>query len=199
MGMSDEGDYYLLDSWAKQCTYEEYFREIFAIAKRWDLHRVGFETSAGQGLGAYHIQYLSGVIGYRLSIVPLKGEVELADGTMSHKKEFRIKDTLSPICEFGRFYTMKKWMDFHDEYASFPKGQYMDLLDATAYIPQMLRNPIAKATRQQMTQVNKQMSRLVGQPYSVGANAQRSAQQLTDQFFNKFGNRQGPGFTPRVN
>jgi hypothetical protein len=169
VGMSDVGNYYLLDCWAKTCTYAEYFRTLFDMAKKWDLHRVGFETSAGQGLGAYHLEYYSRLNNYRIKIVELKGEAELADGTMSHKKEFRIRDVLSPIAEFGRFFTMRRWQDFLGEYNTFPKGRFMDILDTLAYIPQLLRNPINDATRKQMQSYNKQLAKLVGQPYSVGA------------------------------
>lgn len=174
VGMSDVGNYYLLDCWAESCSFEHYFAKVFELSKRWGLHRVGFETCAGQGLGAYHIQYYAGMQGYRLSIVELKGEVELADGTMSHKKEFRIRDVLSPLCEFGRFFTpvgrdgKDRFQDFLSEYCRFPKGITIDILDALAYIPQMLRNPINAATAKQMRRLNKQMANLIGQPYSVG-------------------------------
>ena len=169
VGMSDVGNYYLLDCWAETCSFEKYFAKVFEMAKRWNLHRVGFETCAGQGLGAYHIQYYAGIQGYRLSIVELKGEVELADGTMSHKKEFRIRDVLSPLCEFGRFFTQRRWQDFLAEYCRFPKGTTVDILDCLAYIPQMLRNPMNAQVKRRLDRYNKDMSKHIAMPYSVGS------------------------------
>ncbi len=174
VGMSEHGDYYLLDCWAESCSFEKYFSKLFETAKRWGLHRVGFETCAGQGLGAYHIQYYAGIKDYRLSILELKGEVELADGTMSHKKEFRIRDVLSPLCEFGRFFTpvgidgRDRFQDFLSEYMRFPRGTTIDILDTLAYIPQMLRNPMTGATRKQLQTLNKLMAKNIVMPYSSG-------------------------------
>src|SRR6266702_397177 len=172
VGMNDEGNYYLLDCWAQKCSYDAYFQQIFAIAKRWGLHRTGFETSAGQGFAAYHIEFLSQQTGWRLKVEELKGEVELGDGSLSHKKEFRIRDTVSPIAEFGRLWVQRKHQDFLAEYNSFPRGTYVDILDALAYVPQLLRNPMNQKTRKQMLALNRQMSNLVGAPYSAGAQRQ---------------------------
>jgi hypothetical protein len=166
--MSPEGNVYFIDCWAKACTYEEYFRTLFQMAQRWGLHKVGFETCAGQGLGAHHIEYYAGVHNYRLSIVPLKGEVELEDGTISHKKEFRISGALGPLFEFGRFWTQRRFTDFYGEYSEFPKSRYWDILDALAYTPQMLRNPRNAQAMQNLKRQNNQQAALIGRPYSAG-------------------------------
>jgi hypothetical protein len=168
LGMSQEGGYYMLDCWAKQCTYEEYFNKLFDIAKDWGLHKVGFEISAGQGLGAHHLQYMGTVKGYRLQIQELKGEVELSDGTISTKKEWRIRGALSPIFELGRFFTQRRWTDFLGEYSEFPKSRFCDILDATAYIPQLLRNPLNQVNAAMLKKINREMAGAIGQPYSAG-------------------------------
>jgi len=174
LGISSEGNYYLLDCWAKHCGYEEYFRTLFQMARKWGLHRVGFETSAGQGFGAHHIQYYAGVHNYRLSIVPLKGEVELEDGTISTKKEWRIRGVLGPICEFGRFFTQvwpdgkDRFQDFIGEYSEFPRGRFVDILDALAYAPQILRTPMSTTVAQELRRRNRQMAAAMAQPYSAG-------------------------------
>jgi hypothetical protein len=167
-GMSDAGDYYLMDAWAKTCSYEEYFIKLLEVAMKWGLHRVGFETSAGQGLGAFHLEYYSNLKGWRLKIVELKGEVELEDGSLSTKKQWRIKDVLGPLGEFGRIFVQRRFQDFIGEWSRFPRGTFVDMLDASAYIPQMLRSALNTGSRRQLREYNKQMSKLVGQPYSVG-------------------------------
>lgn len=171
-GMSDTGNYYLLYSWAKACTYEEYFRKLFETAKEWGLHRVGFETSAGQGLGAFHLQYYSNLHGWRLTIHELHGEVELADGTPSTKKKWRIQGVLGPIAEFGRMFVQRRFQDFISEFSRFSvvrTTHYVDQLDASAYIPQMLRNPLNSRTRKDLQRLNREQSKLIGQPYSLGS------------------------------
>jgi hypothetical protein len=166
IGLSETGDYYLLDCWAGHASYDSYIGEIYKIADRWGLRRFGLETVAAQKYLAYHISYRNMIENRSLRIIELNGECEAPDGTMTRKKEWRIRNVLSPIFESGRFWIQKKFQDFIGEYTSFPKGRYCDILDAMAYTPQMLKSPRSSEVFRKMLVANRQQARHIGQPYS---------------------------------
>jgi hypothetical protein len=167
LGISPEGNYYLLDTWAQSSSHEIFFNKIYAMAEKWRCKKVGFETCAGQSLALPHIKYLNTVRPWRINITELKGEVEGPDGEITTKKEWRIRNILGPIFEFGRFFMQRKQQDFLGEYTTFPRGRYCDQLDALAYAPQLLRTPMNAQVADAMLRQNKQMSRQIAQPYSV--------------------------------
>jgi hypothetical protein len=140
VGLSSSGDFYLLDCWAQASSYDTYIGKIYEMARKWKLRKFGLETVAAQKYLAYHIQYRNRTERIPLRIQELKGEVEAPDGTMSRKKEWRIRNVLSPIFEQGRFWVQSRHQDFLGEYQTFPKGKFCDILDALAYIPQLLRS-----------------------------------------------------------
>jgi len=173
LGMSpaDSGvsgnNYYLLESWAEASSHETFFNKIYEIAQRWRVTGVGFETCAGQSLALPHFKYLNTVKPNQLRIIPLKGEVEGPDGEITTKKEWRIRNTLGPIIEFGRFFMRHKQQDFLTELTTFPKGKYCDQIDAAAYIPQILRNPTNKVADAKFLRMNQQQARQIALPYST--------------------------------
>jgi len=171
-GISEAGNYYLLEAWAKTCTYEEYFRKLYEVARRWNLHVVGFETSAGQGMGAYHLKFYSQLLGWRMRIEELHGEVELEDGSASTKKKWRIQSVIQPIAEFGRLFIQRNMMDFKSEFSQFGVAKTMrgtvDLLDSWAYCPQMLRHSLNGKSRRQLQRLQSELQRAIVAPYSVG-------------------------------
>ena len=173
VGISNSGDYYLLDYWARHSSYDTFYDKIYEIAQRWKLRKVGLETIAAQKYIAHHIEHLNRVKGYPLRIVDLKGEAEAPDGTVSRKKEWRIRSVLSPIFEAGQFWIRKgpdgvvQAQDFLGEYQAFPRSQYVDILDALAYIPQMLHHSVSYETDMKWRLLNQRMARAVNQPYST--------------------------------
>jgi hypothetical protein len=108
--------------------------------------------------------------GRSLKIVDLKGEVEGPDGELTRKKEWRIRNVLAPIFESGKFFIQRRHQDFLGEYTTFPRGRYVDILDALAYTPQMIRLPYSYEMNMKMLQENQRGARLVGQPYSTPIN-----------------------------
>lgn len=176
LGQSQEGNFYLLDSVAMQGNFTAYFDKLFELAEKWKVHKVGFEVIAAQKFAAYHINFLNRTKPWYIKIVELKGEVEAPDGTLSHKKEWRIRNVLSPLFEFGRFWMQAKnvngrpaalHQDFLAEYTTFPKGRYVDQLDSLAYAPQLLKNPVNAQRYHDLLQSNLAMMRKVNTPYSV--------------------------------
>jgi hypothetical protein len=160
----------LLDSWAQGTNYDTFYNKIYQTAKKWKIRKVGFESVAAQKYAIHHITTMNRYMDWPIKITELKGEVEAPDGTMSRKKEWRIRNILSPIFESERFWCQRIHQDFVGEYTSFPKGRFCDLLDAMAYAPQVMVNAMSTERFLALRAANIQRSRLVNQPYSAKVN-----------------------------
>jgi hypothetical protein len=168
VGLSAQGDFYLIDSWAQGVNYDAYYAKIYELSDKWNVRKIGVESIAAQRYIVHHIGFVNRLEGRTLKIVELKGEVESPDGSLTTKKEFRIRNVLAPIFESHRFYTQRKQMDFLGEFSTFPKGRYKDILDALAYAPQMLRLPMSYMKELAWRAANAAGARRVNLPYSVG-------------------------------
>jgi hypothetical protein len=166
--VDQEDNHYLLESWAEAASFDTFYNKIFEIAQKFQLTRVGVETVAAQKYVAHHIEHLCGVKGYTLRIDQLKGEVDLGDGEISTRKEFRIRNVLAPIAEQGRLYVQQRQIGFINEYQTFPKGRYVDQLDAFAYAPQLVRKPMDDATHFALLAENQAQMDRIGQAYAYG-------------------------------
>jgi len=169
VGMSADENFYLLDCWASHATYDAFFDKIYDVADTWRLNKAGVETVAAQKYVKYHIEYRNRTQGKRLRIIDLKGETEAPDGTVTKKKEWRIRNVLAPIFESGRFWTQRRFQDFIGEYSTFPRGKFVDILDALAYTPQMLKIPMTSQQFMGWQEFNRAQMRRVNAPYSMGA------------------------------
>lgn len=171
VGLSEDGNYYLLDYFAAACGYDEFYSKIFDLAAKWHLTKFGLETIAAQRYIAHHIQQMSQLRGTSLRIMELKGEVEGPDGELTRKKEWRIRNVLAPIFESFRFYYQKKrQQDFFGEYLTFPKGKFVDILDALAYVPQLIKMPQSYVEYTKQLHANQLGARRVNQPYCAEIN-----------------------------
>ena len=170
LGLSDDDHYYLLDCWASGAPYDDYFGKIYELADKWNIRKLGVETVAAQRFVAYHIDYRNRQANRYLKIIPLKGEVEGPDGTITRRKESRILTVLQPIFEEGRFWCQRHHMDFIGEYTTFPKGRFCDILDALAYAPQVLKSFAYSKFMPAWMASNRQRLQEMGKPYSVGVN-----------------------------
>jgi hypothetical protein len=168
VGESADNNFYHLSSWAKACGYDEFYDQIFKTAGEFNLTKFGLETIAAQKYIGHHIQEMCRIRGQRLAIVELKGEVEGPDGELTRRKEWRIRNVLAPIFESQRFFTKRNFQDFIGEYTTFPKGRYVDQLDALAYMGQILKAPskIEDIVRGRLA--NQMGARNLKQPYSAG-------------------------------
>lgn len=167
VGQSHDGHYYLLDCWAKHGSYDTLVGKIFEVGKQWKLHKIGLETVAAQKYLAYHLLYRSRIEKRTLRIQELNGEVEAPDGTLTKKKGWRIRNVLSPIFEQNRFWVQRRHLDFIREFKQFPKGKYVDILDALAYIPQLLKSGYSQKEFEAMLRNNQARARKVNQPYCL--------------------------------
>ena len=170
VGLAANSDYYLLDCWAKASGYDEFYNEIFTLAGKWGLTKIGVETVAAQKYIKHHIESMCRLRGQRLTIVELKGEVEGPDGELTRKKEWRIRNVLAPVFEAQQFHTQRKFQDFLGEYTTFPKGKFVDELDALAYIPQLIKAPQRYEDYIKSLRANQQGARMVNAPYAMGVN-----------------------------
>jgi hypothetical protein len=168
IGVDQERNWYLLDSWAQAASYDTFYNKIFEIAQKFKLSKVGVETVAAQKYVKHHIEYMCADKNYSLRIQELKGEVDLGGGEISRRKEFRIRNVLSPIAETKRLWVQRSQMDFVAEYQTFPNGRYKDQLDAFAYAPQCVESPIDDETYMELLAANKDGMARVNSPYAFG-------------------------------
>jgi hypothetical protein len=168
VGCDDVGNHYLLESWAQAASFDVFYNKIFEVAMKFGLTRVGVETVAAQRYIAHHLMSMCQSKGYAIRIDELKGEVDLGDGEISRRKEFRIRNVLSPIAEQGKLFVQRRQVDFVNEYQTFPKGRYVDALDALAYAPQLVRQPMDDATHFALLAQNQAQMARVGTPYTHG-------------------------------
>lgn len=168
VGLSSDGDFYLIDTWAQAASYDTFYAKIYEMSDKWKIRKLGVESYAAQKYILHHIDFTNRLEGRNLRVIPLEGEVDAGDGEMTKKKEFRIRNVLSPIFEAHKFWSQRKQQDFFGEFSAFPKGKYKDVLDALAYAPQMLRLPAGFIKELMWKAANAAGARRINQPYSVG-------------------------------
>jgi hypothetical protein len=167
-GVDQDDNHYLLESWAEAASFDTFYNKIFEIAEKFQLTRVGVETVPAQKYVQHHIEHLNATKSWKLRIDPLKGEVDLGDGEVSTRKEFRIRNVLAPIAEQGRMFVQQRHVNFINEYQTFPKGRFVDQLDAFAYAPQLVRKPMDDATHFALLASNQEQMNRLGRGYSYG-------------------------------
>jgi hypothetical protein len=168
VGLSSDGDFYLIDTWAQAASYDTFYAKIYEFADKWKIRKIGVESVAAQKYILHHIEYTNRLEGRNLKVIPLEGEVDAGDGGMTTKKEFRIRNVLAPIFESHKFWAMHRQQDFYGEFTDFPNSKYKDILDALAYAPQMLRLPQGFIKEMMWKAANAAGARKINMPYSIG-------------------------------
>lgn len=137
IGLSSDGNYYLLDMIRDRLNLTERGDALFALHRAWRPRAVGYEKYGAQ----CDIEYLQSVQrreNYRFDITPLGGQMS---------KEDRIK-RLVPVLEENRFYLPERLIkeDYegknidlvqafvYEELLTFPVSQHDDMLDAVSRI-----------------------------------------------------------------
>src|SRR5882762_6185225 len=115
----------MLDCWAEACESDKYIAKLYEIAANWNMRKLGIETVAAQKYLAYHINYRNRLENRSLKLIELKGEVDAPDGTVTRKKEWRIRNVLSPIFEANRFFSQRRFKTLRE---SIPPSQEAALL-----------------------------------------------------------------------
>lgn len=129
---------YILNSWAKRCSYEEMTSIIFARAAAWRVATVWVEVLAGQDGWLYYFKEKNRSLGNGLPR-PLKIEPLRKDRSPDAKR--RRISSLEPLLSQGMIYACrgdKGYTDFRTEYDAYESNQTVDILDTLGYSPQCL-------------------------------------------------------------
>ena len=129
---------YLLNTWAKRCSFDEMTDVIFARAAAWRVATVWVEVLAGQDGWMYYFREKNKSLGNGLQR-PLKIEPLKKDRSPDAKRR-RISST-EPMYASGMIWACRSdrgYTDFRTEYDAYESNQTIDLLDCTGYIPQCL-------------------------------------------------------------
>lgn len=165
--------FYVLDAWAMATNYNTFVDEIYKRCDKFRLRKFGLETVAAQKYLKFYLDQKNLAEGRSIRILELKGEVEAPDGSLTKKKEWRIRNVLAPLFENGQVWVQRKHQDFIGEYSTFPRGKFVDELDAFAYIPQMLKNSVSHSASFELLRKNQEGARRVNLPYSAPGNILR--------------------------
>lgn len=130
-GMFSNRKIRVVDRVHTRCVPSELIDNLFALVKKWGLHRVGIETFAFQKTLKYTIQEEQRKRGVFFSIDEL-GKRHQGKGEPVFSKEARIR-RLQPYFEQGLIEIRSDMQDLADELLSFPRGRHDDLIDALAY------------------------------------------------------------------
>lgn len=128
---------FVLDCWAKAINVEHVPDIIVKKYIEWKPYRIGIESIAAQRLIGPTVR----------RIAATEYNIRIADGviipcyTGRTAKEDRIRGALAPIFEAGHVYIRRDMHDFIDEYRKFPRGRYMDIMDAFSWIAQLWKTP----------------------------------------------------------
>lgn len=128
---------FILDCFAKAMNIEDIPDLMVKKYKEWHPYRIGVEAVAAQRL-----------IGSTFRrIAATEHNIRIPEGVIvpcfagRNIKPERIRARLTPIFSAGQVYIQKRFHDFIDEYRKFPRGQYMDILDALSYITEVWKIP----------------------------------------------------------
>jgi hypothetical protein len=168
VGKHKNKNVYVLDTWAESCNHNKYLDTLYAMARKWRIHKCGFENIAAQKFAVSWIEYRNRYEPWPLRIIPLKGEVTLNDGSVTRNKEWRIRGIIAPIAEAERLCVQRRFVDFIGEYCEFPHGAFVDQLDAFAYLNQVVPDRAVDYEGDQiMLARNRAGAMRVNQPYSL--------------------------------
>lgn len=142
---------YLLDCWAKSSSHEEWLNAALStqpgkrgLAVKWRCHYLYIESEiAGQHGWKFAIRERMKTMGIdcQFTLRPLKTD------RSSNAKHNRII-SIESIYENGLFWVPRSGCgEWKQEYAEYPNGETMDLLDLTGYLPQFLGPGSRAATR----------------------------------------------------
>lgn len=130
-----QGNWYLRLAQRYKITPTEIINKMFELQDRFQLQGIGVEAIAYQEALLY---FLDQEMHKRAKILPVKG-IHYRGLT----KQARILG-LVPRFEWGRIFVAPGQRDFEDEYSTFPRGTFDDLLDALASLEEIVFYPTKK-------------------------------------------------------
>jgi hypothetical protein len=159
-----EPRFYLLNIFAKRCSYTSMADEVFRQARRWRVSTVWVETLAGQDGWLYYFRERN--LSAQKSGLQRPLKIESLKKDRSPDAKHRRICSLEPLFFSGSIYATRQdsgYEDFKSEYDSYPSDQTIDTLDTLGYAPQCIeaggqdREEIARAMRQREAMITSQM------------------------------------------
>lgn len=152
-GMSPDGQLFQLDTWSGRYDPTDYVDQIYLKARRWRVRVVGTEKAGQQNTRHY----------FERKCKENNWYVKTEDlNPAKRKKEDRIRFNLGPIIRSGNYFILASQTTLNQQGADFPDTLLIDLLDAAAYGPDLLRQPdkrTKQARKDRENLVKKLMSR----------------------------------------
>lgn len=133
-----DGVWYLRQAFRVRLTPTEIVDKMFELCERFELRTLGVESVAYQEALLY---MLSEQMKLRKKAIPVKGITRTRIS-----KATRILG-LVPRFEWGRLLIGQGMVDFEDEYSTFPRGKFDDILDATASLEEIVFYPEKKVEK----------------------------------------------------
>ena len=132
-GVAADGRKFLLDVWAKRCSPLEMIDKIFQLYDKWDCDSVGVEAVCYQRAVKPFLEKECYERNRWIVVHDLKPD----------KNESKISRIMGmqPYCERGEIYVEDTQTEFLEEYARFPHGKTVDIMDAWGYGPRMWEVP----------------------------------------------------------
>lgn len=136
VGISSGGNIYVLEAARKKCGLQELFDLIVGWRKKYGTERVrkvGIETINWEEAEIFFKQAMGKINDYFM--------LERLVPDSKRSKESRIEMALQARYANGAVYHRKRMVELEDELLRFPKAPHDDLLDALAYIVQLMLVP----------------------------------------------------------
>lgn len=155
-GIDEHHRKYLLDVWAEHASPDVMIQKLYQMATKWKVHVAYCEAIAGQKYLPYHLNVMNEKWDNNFRVEGLTGFVDTGAGGLTNRKEARITN-LSPVFERREMFVRQDQAKFLDEYLTFPKGKYADILDALGYGPVVWQRPISSREMAQLQGAQQRM------------------------------------------
>lgn len=149
-GVSPKNEVFVLHSDSSRWTPTEFVDEIYKVAKRWRIRRVGIEK-AGQQNTQHYFEIKAKDEQYYVQVEPLTPKNR-------HKPE-RIRGNIQPILNSGRLFCLTGQTVLRTQIGEFPEntGDIVDELDALAYGPELWRTPMHTEQQEKNRAIHKKI------------------------------------------
>lgn len=136
------GHVFFLDCYCEQDTYLACIRQAVAFAQRYQPRKIYVERAGQQAAFAQLL---------REHLRAAEVQIVVDDTTIKpgqQQKDVRILE-MEPTYQQGQFYvpTGPQFLEFHQQYAQFPRGGRVDVLDILGYLPRLRRRTNAGRTK----------------------------------------------------
>jgi hypothetical protein len=125
---------YLLESWAEETTYDKFVKNIYEIAKKWNMREFYLETIAAQGYLKLYLEHRNNTENIKLRIR------ELNTQRTANAKALRI-ESVAPFINDGHVWVHDglRQQNFISELNQYPHGKTVDIIDCFGYFKDIIK------------------------------------------------------------